>query len=120
MASVDAKPGELVLDVATGTGLVAQDVHARYGCRIVGIDQSPDMLVAARDRDGLFTGLVRGRAERLPFADGSFDHVSFTYLLRYVDDPPATLRELARVLRPGGRLATLEFGVPSGIAFPFW
>ncbi|HLZ47863.1 MAG TPA: class I SAM-dependent methyltransferase, partial [Candidatus Limnocylindria bacterium] len=59
-------------------------------------------------------------AERLPFPDASFDHVTFTYLLRYVDDPAATLRELARVLRPGGHLATLEFGVPSGIAYPFW
>src|SRR5207237_4087942 len=120
VASVDAKPDDLVLDVATGTGLVAQDVHARYGCRIVGIDQSPDMLLAARDHDGLFTGLVRGRAERLPFADASFDHVTFTYLLRYVDDPPATLGELARVLRPGGRLATLEFSVPTGVLFPLW
>jgi len=78
------------------------------------------MLAAARDRDGLFTGLVRARAERLPFGDASFDHVTFTYLLRYVDDPQATLRELARVLRPGGRLATLEFGVPRGLAYPFW
>ena len=58
--------------------------------------------------------------ERLPFRDASFDHVTFTYLLRYVDDPAATLRELARVLRPGGRLATLEFGVPRGPAYPLW
>ncbi len=117
---MDAKPGELVLDVATGTGLVARALHERYACRVIGVDQSADMLHAARDRNGLFAGLVRGRAERLPFADASFDHVTFTYLLRYVDDPSATMRELARVLRPGGRLATLEFGVPSGIAFPFW
>jgi len=61
--------------------------------------------------------LVRGRAEALPFADATFDHVTFTYLLRYVDDPAATVRELARVLRPGGRLAALEFGVP---ASPLW
>jgi demethylmenaquinone methyltransferase/2-methoxy-6-polyprenyl-1,4-benzoquinol methylase len=52
-------------------------------------------------------------AERLPFVDGEFDHVTFTYLLRYVDDPGATLRELARVLKPGGRLASLEFDVPA-------
>lgn len=78
------------------------------------------MLAAARDRDGLFAGVVRARAERLPFRDESFDHVTFTYLLRYVDDPAATLRELARVLRPGGRLATLEFGVPRGPAYPLW
>jgi len=117
---VDARPGQLVLDVATGTGLVARALRERYACRVVGLDQSPDMLAAARDRDGLFAGLVRARAERLPFRDASFDHVTFTYLLRYVDDPAATLRELARVLRPGGRLATLEFGVPRGPAYPLW
>src|SRR5256886_4528048 len=78
------------------------------------------MLATAAGRNGHLPGLVRGRAERLPFADASFDHVTFTYLLRYVDDPPATIRELARVLRPGGRLATLEFGVPPGVAFPLW
>src|SRR5687767_9073567 len=59
--------------------------------------------------------LVEGRAEALPFEDGSFDAVTFTYLLRYVDDPAATLRELARVLRPGGTIASLEFGVPPGV-----
>ena len=100
--------------------MVAGALHERYACRVVGLDQSDDMLRAARSRNGTFAGLVRGRAERLPFPDGSFDHVTFTYLLRYVDDPAATLRELARVLRPGGRLATLEFAVPSGIAYPLW
>ena len=100
--------------------MVAGALHERYACRIVGLDQSADMLRAAQDRNGTFAGLVRGRAERLPFPDASFDHVTFTYLLRYVDDPAATLRELARVLRPGGRLATLEFGVPRGVVYPFW
>ena len=56
--------------------------------------------------------LLQGEAEALPFADASFDALTFTYLLRYVDDPRATVRELARVLRPGGRVASLEFGVP--------
>ena len=109
-----------MLDVATGTGMVAQALREGYACRVVGLDQSPDMLAAARDRDGVFAGIVRARAERLPFGDASFDHVTFTYLLRYVDDPAATLRELARVLRPGGRLAMLEFGVPRGLAYPLW
>jgi len=117
---VGAKPGQLVLDVATGTGLVARALRERYACRVVGLDQSADMLAAARDRDRVFAGIVRARAERLPFRDASFDHVTFTYLLRYVDDPAATLCELARVLRPGGRLATLEFGVPRGPAYPLW
>ena len=61
---------------------------------------------------GLQIRQTLGRAERLPFADQTFDAVTFTYLLRYVDDPEATMRELARVLRPGGTLASLEFFSP--------
>jgi len=117
--AVEAHPGERVLDVATGTGLVAQELVRRHGCRVVGLDQSPEMLAAAEARLAGAPALrerielVAGEAERLPFADGEFDHLTFTYLLRYVDDPAATLRELARVVRPGGRVASLEFAVPS-------
>jgi demethylmenaquinone methyltransferase/2-methoxy-6-polyprenyl-1,4-benzoquinol methylase len=118
-ALVDAlapQGGERVLDVATGTGMVAAELLARADCTVVGIDQSPEMLAAARarfaSRDGDRVRLLQGEAEALPFGDGSFDALSFTYLLRYVDDPPATMRELARVVRPGGRIASLEFGVP--------
>jgi demethylmenaquinone methyltransferase/2-methoxy-6-polyprenyl-1,4-benzoquinol methylase len=64
--------------------------------------------------------LVQGTAERLPFGDGEFDALSFTYLLRYVDDPYATLRELARVVRPGGTMASIEFGVPGGLGRGLW
>ncbi len=123
VAAVDAAPGERVLDVATGTGLVARELVRRYGCSVVGLDQSPEMLGAARARlareEALAARvtLVEGEAERLPFADGEFDHLTFTYLLRYVEDPAATLAELARVVRPGGRIATLEFGVPPN---PLW
>jgi demethylmenaquinone methyltransferase/2-methoxy-6-polyprenyl-1,4-benzoquinol methylase len=85
---------------------------ARRGAEVVGLDQSPEMLAAARARATPGVTLTLGEAERLPFADGEFDHLTFTYLLRYVDDPAATLRELARVVRPGGRIASLEFGVP--------
>jgi demethylmenaquinone methyltransferase / 2-methoxy-6-polyprenyl-1,4-benzoquinol methylase len=112
VASVDAAPDDRVLDVATGTGLVARALVERYGCSVVGIDQSRDMLSGARralaTRPNLAPRieLVRGEAERLPFAEGEFDHLTFTYLLRYVDDPGATLAELARVVRPGGRLYT--------------
>jgi demethylmenaquinone methyltransferase / 2-methoxy-6-polyprenyl-1,4-benzoquinol methylase len=109
---------ERVLDVATGTGLVASELVRRFGCRVVGLDQSEPMLTGARARiagDPLLASrieLVRGEAEALPFPDASFDALSFTYLLRYVEDPEATLRELARVVRPGGRMASLEFGLP--------
>jgi demethylmenaquinone methyltransferase/2-methoxy-6-polyprenyl-1,4-benzoquinol methylase len=119
--AVGAEANDIVLDVATGTGLVAIELARRYGCRVVGLDRSADMLTAASRRNGLISGLVNARAERLPFADATFDHVTFTYLLRYVDDPAATVAELARVLKPGGRLAALEFGVPaSPFTFGLW
>jgi demethylmenaquinone methyltransferase/2-methoxy-6-polyprenyl-1,4-benzoquinol methylase len=109
---------ERILDVATGTGLVARALVKAGGGTVVGLDQSPEMLARARELVGRTPGLagriafVEGSAERLPFDDAHFDAVSFTYLLRYVDDPGATLAELARVLKPGGRMASLEFGVP--------
>ena len=105
-----------MLDVATGTGMVAAELLARADCTVVGIDQSAEMLAAARARfaalDRARVELIEGQAEALPFADRSFDALTFTYLLRYVDDPAAAMRELARVVRPGGRVASLEFGVP--------
>jgi demethylmenaquinone methyltransferase/2-methoxy-6-polyprenyl-1,4-benzoquinol methylase len=108
--------GERVLDVATGTGLVAAELLSRASCTVIGVDQSAQMLSAARERfaqhDSERVRLIEGEAEALPFPDASFDALSFTYLLRYVEDPRATIGELARVLRPGGRMASLEFGVP--------
>jgi len=118
--AVQADPGQRVLDVATGTGLVARALVRRYGCSVVGLDQSEEMLGRARALVGPGVELVRGEAERLPFEDASFDALTFTYLLRYVDDPAATMRELARVVRPGGRIAMLEFYVPSGLWQPLW
>jgi demethylmenaquinone methyltransferase/2-methoxy-6-polyprenyl-1,4-benzoquinol methylase len=117
-ALVDAvapQEGERILDVATGTGMVAAELRGRADCTVVGLDQSAEMLAAARARfvsDGARVELIEAQAEELPFADESFDALTFTYLLRYVDDPPATIKELARVVRPGGRIASLEFGVP--------
>ena len=118
--AVAASPDDRVLDVATGTGMVAAELVRRYSCRVVGLDQSEDMLRVARSRTGVFEDLVVGRAEHLPFPDASFDHLTVTYLLRYVDDPAAVMRELARVVKPGGRVASLEFGVPTGVWRPLW
>lgn len=111
--------GGHVLDVATGTGLVASALLER-GFRVTGLDQSAAMLARARARFGSRVELVEGSADELPFPDATFDHLTFTYLLRYVDDPAATLRELARVVRPGGTVAMLEFGVPRGAWRPLW
>src|SRR5581483_5254896 len=95
----------------TGTGAVALELLREKGCTVVGLDQSAQMLEIARQRlPGV--QLVEGDADDLPFPDASFDALTFTYLLRYVDDPAATLRELARVVRPGGTVAGLEFAVP--------
>jgi demethylmenaquinone methyltransferase / 2-methoxy-6-polyprenyl-1,4-benzoquinol methylase len=113
------RDGGHVLDVATGTGLVAAEL-LRRGFTVTGVDQSPGMLARARQRFGPRIELVEGSAESLPFAANSFDHLTVTYLLRYVDDPAATLAELARVVRSGGVVASLEFGVPTGLARPAW
>jgi demethylmenaquinone methyltransferase/2-methoxy-6-polyprenyl-1,4-benzoquinol methylase len=115
-----------VLDVASGTAAVAiQLAWAMPERTVVGIDQSPEMLAAGRARIaraglGDRVELREGRAESLPFADGEFDALTFTYLLRYVDDPLATMRELARVVRPGGVIAMQEFGLPRGVWRPLW
>jgi demethylmenaquinone methyltransferase/2-methoxy-6-polyprenyl-1,4-benzoquinol methylase len=114
---IEAGPADLVLDVATGTGAVAIELVRRTGCSVVGIDPSAEMLDEAHRRIKLAAAtrdvrLVEGRAEELPFEDGVFDALTVTYLLRYVDDPGATLVELARVVRSGGTVASLEFGLP--------
>jgi len=120
VSRVNAGPGETVLDVATGTGTVAIELVRRKGCRVVGLDQSPEMLAVARRRVPPDVELVEGDAEHLPFDDVSFAGLTFTYLLRYVDDPEATMRELARVVRPGAIVAMLEFGVPRFAARAAW
>jgi len=111
-----------ILDVATGTAGVAIALAKRTGADVTGIDISESMLARGRERvraAGLDNRiyLQAGRAEDLPFPNASFDAVSFTYLLRYVRDPAATVAELARVLRPNGILASLDFFVPPN---PAW
>jgi len=120
VSRVDVAPGGTVLDVATGTGAVARELLAQHDCRVVGVDQSPEMLAEARRRLDGRVELVEASAERLPFDDATFDALTFTYLLRYVADPGATLKELTRVVRPGGTIASLEFGIPRGVWRPLW
>src|SRR5438067_4728830 len=125
VSRIEAGPTDTVLDVATGTALVARELVRQKDCFVVGIDQSAEMLEEGRHRVQLAAAtekvrLQEGDARALPFADGTFDALTLTYLLRYVDDPAATLRELARVVKPGGTIAGLEFGVPRGAWRPLW
>jgi demethylmenaquinone methyltransferase / 2-methoxy-6-polyprenyl-1,4-benzoquinol methylase len=120
VSRIDVAPGATVLDVATGTGAVARELLAQKRCTVVGLDQSPEMLAEARRRLLSSVTLIEGHAEELPFPDAAFDALTFTYLLRYVDDPAAVLRELARVVRPGGTIAGLEFALPRGLWRPLW
>lgn len=116
--AVPVDPSDRVLDVATGTGMVAAALARRTGAHVTALDQSPEMLDGLRARLAADRALaarvepLQGEAEALPFPDAAFDALTFTYLLRYVDDPEATLRELARVVKPGGVVGMLEFGVP--------
>jgi demethylmenaquinone methyltransferase/2-methoxy-6-polyprenyl-1,4-benzoquinol methylase len=125
VSTVDAGPTDTVLDVATGTAAVALELVRQKDCHVVGVDLTPGMLEEGRRRVALSAAagkvkLQEGDARSLAFDDGTFDAVTFTYLLRYVDDPPATLRELARVVKPGGTVSGLEFGVPRGVWRPLW
>jgi demethylmenaquinone methyltransferase/2-methoxy-6-polyprenyl-1,4-benzoquinol methylase len=119
VATLGVPPSARVLDVAAGTGLVTREIIRRYGCRVVAVDQSEEMLRRMRDKqqqDWRLAGsaeVIGGEAERLPFEDAHFDAVTVGYLFRYVEDTAATIRELARVVKPGGTIASLEFHVPA-------
>lgn len=126
-AVVSASPApQRVLDLATGTAGVALMLADRSDAGIIGVDLTEQMLRGGRARvqqagrtDRI--DLVCGRAEQLPFPDATFDAMTFTYLLRYVTDPAATLLELVRVVRPGGVISSLEFYVPSPpVWLPLW
>ena len=111
-----------VLDVATGPAGIALAVASRTGAHVVGVDLNEPMLRAGVTHVRAAgcqeqVSLLVARAESLPFPDDAFDAVTFSYLLRYVDDPAATLAEMGRCLRPGGVMASLEFCVPPN---PAW
>ncbi len=120
-----SQPGRVIADVAAGTAGVSLQIADRTGARVIGLDLTEQMLrqgaqnvAAAGATDHV--SLVNSRAEQLPLADASVDALTFTYLLRYVSDPQATLAELARVVRPGGTVASLEFNVPPAAFWRFW
>jgi len=108
--------GARVLDVAAGTGLITRLLEAR-GHEVVALDLSREMLELASQRGA--TGVLAA-AEALPFPDMTFDGLTFGYLLRYVKEPLETMRELTRVLRPGGTIGMVEIGRPNGIWGPPW
>ncbi|MFP4317241.1 MAG: class I SAM-dependent methyltransferase [Desulfovibrionales bacterium] len=116
ISRMDLSPGSHVLDVAAGTGLVTRLLE-KQGYRVIAADQSREMLSQAARRGA---HVVNGRAEALPFRDEAFDGLTFTYLLRYVDDPVCCMQELARVVRPGGTVGMVEFGRPKGPWGPLW
>jgi demethylmenaquinone methyltransferase/2-methoxy-6-polyprenyl-1,4-benzoquinol methylase len=125
VAHVDRGDPHAILDVATGTAGVALELLQRTRARVTGIDITEPMLREGQTRVARAGAsdrvcLVAGRAEELPFPDESFDALTFTYLLRYVADPAATLRELARVLKPGAPVASLEFAVPANRFWWYW
>jgi demethylmenaquinone methyltransferase/2-methoxy-6-polyprenyl-1,4-benzoquinol methylase len=121
-----AKPGDKVLDCATGTGDLAfafQRAVGRQG-RVLGTDFCAEMLEIARvkaEQEGLPTQFEEADTLRLPYADGAFDVASIAFGIRNVDEPGLGVSEMARVVRPGGTVAVLEFGQPGGVLFgPFY
>ena len=108
-AALDPKPGEKVLDLAAGSGVSTAEL-ARSGAWCVAADFSLGMLSVGRER-GL--PMVAADALALPFADAAFDAVTISFGLRNLVDTEAGLREMARVVRPGGRLVVCEFSTPT-------
>jgi demethylmenaquinone methyltransferase / 2-methoxy-6-polyprenyl-1,4-benzoquinol methylase len=111
-------PGDRVLDACCGTGDLALEAERR-GARVVGLDFSERMLERARRKSGTVEW-VRGDALALPFGDGEFDAATVGFGVRNLEDLEGGLRELRRVLRPGGRLAVLEITRPRGLLRPFF
>jgi demethylmenaquinone methyltransferase / 2-methoxy-6-polyprenyl-1,4-benzoquinol methylase len=115
-----ARPGEAVLDCATGTGDVALAFKRIVGesGRVVGTDFNAEMLKTAPDKakaQHLDVTFQVADAMSLPFEAGSFDISCISFGIRNVDDPTRCLKEMARVLKPGGRVVVLEFGQPTGL-----
>ncbi len=119
--TVGVKPTDTCLDVACGTGDLSEALAAAGAERVTGLDFTPQMLDVARQRAGKLGGkrnadritYIQGDAQNLPIADASVDVVTIAFGIRNVLDPGKAIREFRRVLRPGGRLAILEFSEPT-------
>jgi demethylmenaquinone methyltransferase/2-methoxy-6-polyprenyl-1,4-benzoquinol methylase len=112
------RPGDRVLDACCGTGDLAIAAH-QAGAEVTGLDFSEAMLERARLKEPRIEWM-QGDALALPFAAGSFDAATVGFGVRNLDDLDRGLEELARVLRPGGRLAILEITRPGGVLAPFY
>jgi len=113
------KPTDIVLDVACGTGDLTEAFARAGAARVIGVDFTPEMLEIAQGRRRKLRERVAGRieyrlgdAQNLPIPDASVDVVSIAFGIRNVADPARAVREMRRVLRPGGRVVILEFGRP--------
>ncbi|HEX5473115.1 MAG TPA: bifunctional demethylmenaquinone methyltransferase/2-methoxy-6-polyprenyl-1,4-benzoquinol methylase UbiE [Vicinamibacterales bacterium] len=115
VAALALKPGARVLDVCTGTADLAL-AAAQAGACVIGVDFSTAMLAIAREKTGRTPGvvaLIRGDATSLPIGDAWADGATIGFGIRNVAEPERALREIARALKPGARLAILEFGEPT-------
>jgi SAM-dependent methyltransferase len=118
LRAVEPRPGERWLDVATGTGEIAVPAAAR-GASVTAIDIAPALIDTARERaraSGVDVAFEVGDAERLPYADAAFDVVVSTFGVMFTPDQRAAAAELARVTRPGGTLALVNWHPTRGVA----
>lgn len=118
--AAEVKEGDVVADIACGTGDLTEKFAATHASKVTGIDFTPEMLEVAREKSRRRSGpaaskatYIEGDAQALPLADGSVDVVSIAFGIRNVADPARAIRDFARVLRPGGRLVILEFDRPT-------
>ena len=127
LSQTGLKPGQRALDVAGGTGDLAAGLARQVGATGLVVLSDINWAMLSRGRDRLLdegvtgnVGFVQANAEKLPFADASFDCVTIGFGLRNVTDKPAALASMRRILRPGGQLLVLEFSRPAAGLKPFY